>query len=78
MRISTGGRGRWVDTVMIERPWWLLKRERVCPNAFETGAETRSAIRGCITHSGAEPPHSTRSGKTLVEAHLGRAFNAAA
>ena len=37
IRISTDGRGRWMDTVFIERLWRSLKYECVFLNTLETG-----------------------------------------
>jgi hypothetical protein len=44
VKISMGGRGRWVDKVMIERLWRTLKYDCVYLHAFETGNETRNVI----------------------------------
>ena len=35
------GRGRWMDTIFIERLWRSLKHECIYLNASETGSEAR-------------------------------------
>ena len=44
IRISMGGRGRWMDNVMIERLWKSLKYECVYLRELETGSDLRNAL----------------------------------
>ena len=44
VRVSMDGRGRWRDTVFIERLWRSLKYECVDLHAFETGSELRAGF----------------------------------
>jgi putative transposase len=69
VRISMDGRGRWMDTVFIERLWRSLKYECVYLNAFETGSEARAGIGWWIGYYNAERPHSALDGLTPDEAY---------
>lgn len=44
VRISTDGRGRWMDNVFIERLWRSMKYECIYLHAYETGSEARAGI----------------------------------
>jgi putative transposase len=44
------GRGRWMDTVFIERLWRPLKYACVCLDAFETGSELKAGPGRWITY----------------------------
>lgn len=44
VRISMDGRGRWMDSIFIERLWRSLEYECVNLNAFETGSELRVGL----------------------------------
>ena len=72
VQVSMDGKGRWMDTVVIERLWRSLKDACIDLDAFETGAEARAAIGSWITYSNTERPHSARGGRTPREAHGGR------
>lgn len=69
VRISMGGRGRWMDKVFIERLWRSLKYECVYLTAFETGSELRAGLGKWITYCNTQRPHSGLSGQTPVEAY---------
>ncbi len=43
------GKGRWTDTIFIERLWRSVKHERVHLHAFETGFEARAGIGKWMT-----------------------------
>ncbi len=45
VRISIDGKGRFLDSIFIERLWRTLKYECVYLHAWETGSETKAAIR---------------------------------
>ncbi len=63
------GRGRWIDSRMIERFWRSLKYECIYLNAFETGTEVRNGIGAWITYYNGERRHSTHVILTPNEAY---------
>jgi putative transposase len=69
VRISMGGRGRWMDNVSIERLWRSLKYECIYPYAFETGSALRAGLSEWIGYSNARRPHSTLAGRTPDEVY---------
>jgi putative transposase len=73
VRISMDGKGRWMDSVFIERLWQSLKYECVYLHAFETGTEARNGIGAWLRFYGAQRPHSALAGLTPDEAYAGAA-----
>ena len=69
VRVSTDGRGRWMDNVFIERLWRSLKHECVYLHAFETGSELRVGLAKWIGYYNARRPHSALAGRTPDEAY---------
>ena len=69
VRISMGGRGRWLDNVFIERLWRSLKYECVYLHAFETGSELRAGLASWVGYYNAGRPHSALAGRTPDEAY---------
>jgi putative transposase len=69
VRISMGGRGRWLDNVFIERLWRSLKYECVYLHAFETGSELRAGLASWVGYYDAGRPHSALAGRTPDEAY---------
>jgi putative transposase len=69
VRISMDGRGRWMDTVFIERLWRSLKYECVYLYAFETGSELRAGLSKWIGYYNTRRPHSGLDGRTPDEAY---------
>eukprot|EP00456_Euglypha_rotunda_P023186 TRINITY_DN19340_c0_g1_i7.p1 TRINITY_DN19340_c0_g1~~TRINITY_DN19340_c0_g1_i7.p1 ORF type:complete len:271 (-),score=30.83 TRINITY_DN19340_c0_g1_i7:308-1120(-) len=67
--ISMDGRGRWMDTVFIERLWRSVKYECVYLHAFETGSELRDTLGRWFAYYDNPRPHSRLAGKTLGEAY---------
>ena len=65
------GKGRWMDSVFIERLWWLMKYECVYLHAFENGSEARAGIGKWMTYYNGQRPHSALGGRTSLEAHAG-------
>ena len=59
VKISMGGKGRWIDNRMIERLWRSLKHECVYLHAFEQGSEAKAGIGKWLTYYNTERPHST-------------------
>ena len=70
VRISTDGKGRWMDNVMIERLWRSSKYECVYLNAFETGSEATKGIDRWIKHYNEERPHSSLDDRTPYKGSL--------
>ena len=69
VRISMGGRGRWMDNVFIERLWRSLKYECVYLNAFETGSELSTDLGRWIGYYNGQRPHSRLGGRTPDEVY---------
>jgi putative transposase len=63
VRISMDGKGRFLDNIFIERLWRTLKYECVYLHAWETGSETKAAIRKWMTLYKNQRPHSAVGGK---------------
>ena len=61
----SGKRGvyRFLDNIFIERLWRTLKYECVYLHAWETGSETKAAIRKWMTFYNHQRPHSALGGK---------------
>jgi len=67
IKVSMGGRGRWMDILLIERLWRSLKYECVYLHAFETGSELRAGLGRWSAYYDNHRPHSHRAGKTPGE-----------
>ena len=63
VRISMDGKGRFLDNIFIERLWRTLKYECVYLHAWETGSETKAAIRKWMTFYNHQRPHSALAGQ---------------
>ncbi|WP_411028175.1 IS3 family transposase [Shimia sp. FJ5] len=63
VRISMDGKGRFLDNIFIERLWRTLKYECVYLHAWDTGSETKAAIRKWMTFYNHQRPHSALGGK---------------
>ncbi|WP_223306358.1 IS3 family transposase [Mameliella alba] len=63
VRISMDGKGRFLDNIFIERLWRTLKYECVYLHAWETGSETKAAIRNWMAFYNHQRPHSALDGK---------------
>jgi len=57
------GKGRFLDNIFIERLWRTLKYECVYLHAWETGSETKAAIRKWMTFYNHQRPHSALGGQ---------------
>ncbi|PNQ03955.1 transposase [Sphingobium sp. SA916] len=69
IKISTDGRGRWMDNVFIERLWRSVKYECVYLHAFETGSELHAGLGRWFAYYDNHRPHSRLSAKTPGEAY---------
>jgi len=56
------GKGRFLDNIFIERLWRTLKYECVYLHAWETGSETKAAIRKWMIFYNHQRPHSALGG----------------
>ena len=71
IRISMDGKGRWIDSVFIERLWRSLKYECVYLRAFADFREARGEIGTWMSYYNHERPHSAFGGLTPAEVHAG-------
>jgi putative transposase len=69
IRISMDGKGRWMDTVFIERLWRSLKYECVYLNPADHGYQIKPLITSWIDHYNRERPHSALGGRTPREVY---------
>jgi putative transposase len=70
--ISMDGRGRWIESRMIEWPWRSLKYECVYLDAFETGSATRNGIGAGVRYFNKTRPHSSYGLLTTADAYATR------
>jgi putative transposase len=64
IRISMDGRGRWMDSVFIERLWRSLKHEDVYLKAYADGREARAGIGEWIAFYNGSRPHQALGNRT--------------
>lgn len=69
IRISTDGRGRWMDNVFLQPLWHSLRYACVCLHMFETGLDLCAGLSRWIDYCNAWRPHSTLIGCTAAEAY---------
>ncbi|QFT63077.1 Integrase core domain protein [Roseivivax sp. THAF30] len=72
VRISMDGKGRFLDNIFIERLWRTLKYECVYLHAWETGSETKEAIRKWMSFYNHQRPHSALGGQPPALAYWQR------
>ena len=63
VRISMDGKGRFLDTIFVERLWRSLKYECVYLHAWETGSQARVDIGKWIEFYNHKRPHRAHAGK---------------
>ncbi len=63
-RISTDGKGRWLDNVYVERLWRSLKQEEVYRHAYETVAEAKKGIADYLRYFNEERPRQVLDNRT--------------
>ncbi len=66
VRLSIDGRGRVLDTILIERLWRSLKYECIYLYAFSGGREARQGIGDWMTVYTDRRPHAAHGGETPV------------
>jgi putative transposase len=64
IRISTDGRGRWMDNVFIERLWRSLKHEDVYLKGYADGLEAKAGIAEWIRFYNTGRPHQALHNRT--------------
>jgi putative transposase len=64
IRISMDGRGRWMDSVFIERLWRSLRYEEVYLKGYADGREARAGIGAWIAFYNGQRPHQTLADRT--------------
>ena len=63
VRISMDGKGRFLENIFIESLWCTLKYECVYLHTWETGSQTKAAIRRWMTFYNHQRPHLALGGK---------------
>jgi len=66
------GKGRWIDNVLVKRPWRSVKYEEVYLRAYESVTEARARIGDCFRFYNSEHKHQSL-GKTPNQAYFGEA-----
>ena len=70
--ISMYGKGRWMDSVMIERIWRSVKWECLYLRKMETGSQARKILRDWFQFYNDQRPHTAFDGRRLVEVYCER------
>ena len=70
IKISTDGKGAWMDNVFIERLWWSLKYECVYINEFENVRSLKSGLAEWISFYNSKRTHSSLDDLTPDEAYF--------
>ena len=63
VRISMGGKGRFLDKIFVERLWRSLKYECVYLHDLETGSEAKAGVRKWVDFYNHKRPHAALGGK---------------
>ena len=63
------GRGRYLDTIFIERLWRSLKQEAIYLSELQDGFQAQRVIQDWIDFYNTERPHSALEYRTPVEAY---------
>ena len=67
--ISMGGKGRWMDNVMIERLWRSVKWECLYLREVETGSQARKMLRDWFQFYNEQRPHTAFDGHRPIEVY---------
>ena len=70
IKISTDGKGAWMDNVFIERLWWSLKYECVYINEFENVRSLKRGLAEWISFYNSKRTHSSLDDLTPDEAYF--------
>jgi len=74
IKISMDGKGRWVDSVFVERLWRSLKYEEVYLKAYESVAEARMGIGNYYRFYNREHRHQSLDRQTPDQVYDGSAL----
>lgn len=61
--------GRWMDNVMIERPWRSVKWECLYLREVETGSQARKILRDRFQFYNEQRPHTAFDGRRPIEVY---------
>ncbi|MDR3089961.1 MAG: integrase core domain-containing protein [Desulfobulbaceae bacterium] len=64
IRQSMGGRGRWVDNVVIERFWRTIKYEDIYLKSYDNPVELEKRLEAFIKRYNNDRPHQSLNGIT--------------
>jgi Integrase core domain len=71
VRVSMDGKGRWVDNVLVERPWRSVKYEDIYLHAYETMRELKAALANYFDFYNTRRPHQNLDYRTPDDMHFG-------
>ena len=69
IKISTDGKGRALDNVIIERFWRSIKYENIFLNDYKSGKKLKAGIESYITFYNTKRKHAALGYKTPIEIH---------
>jgi len=72
------GKGRWRDSVFVERLWRSVKYEEVYPNAYASVPEARAGIGQYLAFYNSVRPHSALGARTPDQVYFEQSLLAAA
>ena len=72
IKISVGGKGRWIDNVFVERLWKSVKYEHVYLHAYESVADARQQLTSHFTFYNSHRHHSSLGGMPPDTAYFGK------
>jgi putative transposase len=64
IKVSTNGRGRWLDNVFIERLWRSLKHEDIYLKGYADGHEAKTGIAAWVAFYNTRRPHQALGNRT--------------
>ena len=70
VRISMDGKGRWIDTVFVERLWRSVKYEEIYLHAYQTPREVTTALTRYVSFYNARRPHQSLEYRTPDEVYF--------
>jgi len=69
VQISMDGKGRSLDTILVERLWRSVKYEEVYPHDYATPREARVGLARYLAYYNHERPHQALSYRTPAEVY---------
>ena len=76
IRVSMDGKGRYRDTIFVERLWRTVKYEEVYLKAYQDGRDARIGIREYFRFYNTERPHQALGYRTPAEVFASRPMEA--